>query len=348
MRAQTDSRTVFGPQRPTVSVILPLYNHGATCRAAVASMQSQTLQELEVVVVDDGSTDDGPAVVEELARDDARIRLVSTTHGGIVPAINAGLQVASGVYIARMDADDLSHPGRLAAQIEVLESDPGVGAVDCRVALARSEVTGEGMAAHIDWLNSFTDWAHIRRELLVESPLVHPAVTMRRAALLAAGGYLDVPGPEDYSLWLRMVAAGFTLAKVPETLFTWRDLPGRLTRTSKRYAQSELLALKAGHLFDLVPRAREGVQVWGAGKTGRKFMVHLRRVGVPILRIFDIDRKIIGRQLHGRPVLHIDEVPSHRDCLTLVALGTRQAKRQVVAWCSERGLEQGQDYLFVS
>jgi len=327
---------------------MAVYNHEALCGAALRCILRQTLQDLEVLVVDDGSTDDSYRAVARAAAGDRRVTILRRHHAGIAAALGVAAEASQGRYLARMDADDLCAPGRLAAQVELLEQDQAVGAVDCLAELLTGAATGRGMMEHVDWLNSLVDPELLHNSLFIESPLVHPAVTMRRAAYEAAGGYLDEPGPEDYSLWLRMVKAGYRLGKLPSRLFQWRDLPGRLTRTSDDYSQTRMLELKARHLPAIVPAAAGQVQIWGAGKAGRRFARCLEGEGVEVTRLFDIDPSKIGSTVKGRPVLHLDELPSHRDLFTLVAVGVRSAKPKVRAWAAENGFEEGEHFLFVA
>jgi len=110
---------------PAVSVLLPCYNVAGTLSEALDSLVSQTFADFEVIAVDDGSSDMTAAILEEWASRDSRFRLLSQLHGGIIPALNAGLAVCRVPYVARMDADDRCQPERLGARVCVLEA-PGV------------------------------------------------------------------------------------------------------------------------------------------------------------------------------------------------------------------------------
>jgi len=327
---------------------MAVYNHAALCGAAVRSILGQTFRDIEVIIVDDGSTDDSLRRLETAAGGDARVTIVPRKHQGLAASLRFAAGLARAPYLARMDADDLCAPRRLQAQIGLLEQDETIGAVDCLTELQAGEVTGRGMMEYVDWVNSLVDPDQLRNSLFIESPLVHPAVTMRRAAYDKAGGYLDQPGPEDYSLWLRMVAAGYTLRKLPQLLFTWRDLPGRLTRTSDDYSQRRMQELKARHLAAIVPAASKQVQIWGAGQAGRGFARCLADEGVEVVRFFDIDPAKIGSTVQGRPVLPLDELPAHRDVMILVAVGVRSAKPKVRKWAAQHGLKEGRDFLMVA
>lgn len=333
---------------PLVTVLLPLYQHGPTIGAALASMQAQTMAELAIHVLDDGSTDHGPEVVSAAAGDDPRIRLFRFPHRGIVATLREGMASVESPFMARMDADDLSSPLRLVRQLDALAAAPELAAVDCQVRLAGSEVTGAGMQQYVDWANGLLDWVALRDALFEESPLVHPATLVRTEAVRGVGGYLEGEGPEDYSLWLRLVGAGWQLGKVPEFLFTWADPPGRLTRTDPRCSLKAIMGLKVRMLPELVPAVRNGVQVWGGGPTGRRLMRRLQGAGIPIHRIFDIDPKLIGRELHGAPVLSLYDLPQHRRPVCLIALGQRRAKRLAREFLSQHDLQSWEHFLFVS
>jgi len=204
------------------------------------------------------------------------------------------------------------------------------------------------MSDYVAWLNSMCAPGEIRASIFIESPLVHPAVCMTRRALEKAGGYVPGPWPEDYSLWLRIAEAGFGLAKIPEVLLQWRDLPQRLTRHNPEYAAEAILSLKARMLPRIHPRARNGVQVWGAGQAGRRFSRCLREEGVETLRFFDIDPRKIGTHLHACPVLPSTDVERFRKDLLLVAVGVRKAKPLIRAYLDPLGFSEGEDYIFVA
>lgn len=115
-------------RRVEVSVILPVHNGERFIEQAVASIGRQTLGDLELVIIDDGSTDHSPAIGAEAARRDARVTLIRQRQAGVGAALNRGLSVARGRFIARMDADDVSHPDRLATQAAFLEAHPDIAA----------------------------------------------------------------------------------------------------------------------------------------------------------------------------------------------------------------------------
>ncbi|MFN7147223.1 MAG: glycosyl transferase, partial [Myxococcota bacterium] len=247
----------------------------------------------------------------------------------------------------RMDADDVSLPGRLPAQAALLDADPNLGAVGTLVAPFPNHAVGEGARRYVAWLNTLITPDHHDRDLFVESPLCHPSVTMRRDALDRAGGYRDVPWPEDYDLWLRIHAAGFRLAKVAQVLLRWRHHPRRATLVDPRYALPRFDALKARYLAPRLKRAARPVAVWGAGKTGKHLARALEAEGVRAALWIDIDPRKIGSVARGAPIVAPQDLPRGRYTV-VVAVGARGARPIVRAWLDAAGFVEGDDYVCAS
>ena len=240
---------------------------------------------------------------------------------GIVAALERGRSEAKGRYLARMDADDLSLPGRLAAQLRLLEADSRLGAVGGGVLLR--DALGSGMQRYVDWLNQIVD---PMQELLVESPLSHPAATLRAEAVAAVGGYHNGDFPEDYDLWLRLVAGGWRLGAVPERVVLLRDRPDRLTRTDPRYSAHAFQRLKMEFLAKRLPRR---VLLWGAGKAGRPWGRWLRAQGVELLGVLDIQAGRGPTERQGVPVVPIEMLEKLDFDLLLVAVGAAGARAEI-------------------
>lgn len=333
---------------PRVAVLMPARDAARTVRAAAASILRQTFRDLALVCVDDGSTDATPEVFARLAERDRRVALVRGPGEGIARALSRGLAACDAEVIARMDADDVAHPARLALQLEALAAAPALAAVGARVRLfPRREVRG-GMIRYVAWLNGLTTPDLVRRDLFVEAPLVHPAAAIRRDALLAVGGWRDGPFPEDYDLWLRLAEAGGALGNVPAVLLGWRESPGRLTRTDPRYALARHVALKCAFLARGPLAGRREVALWGAGETGKAFADALLREGIRVALFVEVDRRKIGRTVRGAPVVGYEEVARARGLPLLVAVGAPGARELIRAELGRAGFREVEDYRCVA
>ncbi len=331
---------------------MPCYNAAATLDEAVSSILEQSHRELELVAVDDGSTDASPQKLREWAARDPRLRLVRLEHQGIIATLNAGLAACRGRLIARMDADDRAHPDRLAKQLRYLDDHPELGVASCLVEGIPPDTVAEGFQIYLDWLNSLVTPEAIAREIYIESPLVHPSVLVRRECFEAVGGYQERGWPEDYDLWLRMHAAGIRFGKVPEVLLYWRERADRLTRTDSRYSVENFLRAKAHYLCRGPLAAREAVVVWGAGQMGRRLSKHLQRGGAKLAAFVDIDPGKIGRRKRGLPIIAVDDLDGllerYVSWVVLAAVGSRGARQLIRQQLEEMGMREGEDFYAVA
>lgn len=200
---------------PLVSVVMPAFNGGLFLDEAIRSILTQTFDDLELIVIDDGSIDNTPEIIELHRREDARIRAFSQTNQGLIATLNRGLDLAQGVYVARMDQDDISLPRRLAAQVAFMETHRDVGVCGAWIE------TFDGRSRHVVRLP--TDDSAIRSWLLFESVLPHPSVIMRRNAFSQIRMSYDATylHAEDYHLWVR-ASRCMALGNVGEVLLRYR------------------------------------------------------------------------------------------------------------------------------
>lgn len=332
---------------PAVSVVMPVFNARATLERAVLSIRRQRGVQVELICVDDGSTDGSLGLLRELAASFPGMRVIAQPHQGIVAALNKGLEAARHPLIARMDADDVAHPERLARQAAFLLKHPAVGVLGTRVRSFPKRAVSEAFYAYEAWSNSLVDPADIAREIYIESPIVHPSAMYRRDEVLKLGGYRDVPWPEDYDLWLRYHQAGFQLAKLPRVLLGWRMYPERLSFRDPRCSLGGFIRCKA-HFLARDARVRRGpVIIWGAGMTGRRLGKELLRQGVEIEAFVDVTPRSIGRTRHGRPVYPIDYL-RETERFVIVAVPAPHARAEIRSQLRAWGREEGKDYLFAA
>ncbi|MES2209896.1 MAG: glycosyltransferase family A protein [Chloroflexota bacterium] len=211
--------------KPTVSVILPAYNCPAYIGEAVESMLAQTFEDFELIVIDDGSTDETPEVVRRYR--DPRIQFVSQANVGLAATLNRGIAMARGELIARQDQDDRSLPERLAKQVAFMATHPDHALVGTWAEIWREQAPTGRIHTHP------ADDADLKYLLLLNNPFVHSSVMLRRAAIQQVGGYTTDPArqpPEDYELWSR-IARQFAVANLPEVLHVYREVRGSMSRS---------------------------------------------------------------------------------------------------------------------
>ncbi len=332
--------------KPRVSVLLPVFNAVEYLPACLKSLERQSLEDFEVVAVDDGSTDGSTEILRQWGRRDQRFRVVERCHQGLVPSLNEGLGACGGDLVARMDADDIAHPQRLELQAELIESHPELSVVSCLIRHFPVHRVAQGFRLYDGWLNSLVDHDGMVKERFVESPVAHPSVMFRKKAVDDAGGYRDLGWPEDYDLWLRLFEQGLQFGKVPRILLFWREGADRLSRVDSRYSSDAFLRCKA-HFFARGPGAKAGtVVLWGAGPNGKRLHRYLTEEGITITAMIDIDPAKIGRQVRGTPVLAPEKLPDLLNDSTVVvaAVAARGARQLIQERLTEAGLREGQDF----
>jgi len=327
-----------------VSVVMPVYNAEATVLHALESLRAQTFHPLEIIVVNDGSTDG----TLELLHQQKGIKLLDHSHRGIAPALNDGLAAANGNYIARMDADDLCHAERIEQQASFLDAFPEIGIVGCRVGFGGDREKQAGYAAYVDWINSLIDPDAIALNRFVESPIAHPSVMFRRELFEDYGAYRDGSFPEDYELWLRWMANGVKAGKVDEELVTWNDPPHRLSRTDDRYSIDAFYATKAEYLFKWLEKHNPHhpeVIIWGAGRVTRKRAAILENHGLKVTHYIDLKPRTLNC---GTPVIQHEAIPAPDTCFILPMVGKRGAREKIRAFLKKRGFTEGVNCIFAA
>ncbi len=335
-----------------VSVLIPCYNCASTVEESVESIFSQTFTDFEIIAVDDGSSDITVDILHNLSKRDPRLKVFTIPHSGIIDALNIGIIECQGEYIARMDADDYSAPERFEKQINFLNTHKEIDVVSCLVENSAKDQLLEGFRTYYEWINSLITPEEIKREIFIESPLIHPSVMMRREALLAVGGYQENQWAEDYDLWLRMMIKGVQFAKIDEVLFQWRDLPSRLTKTDERYSRSNFIKAKAHYMMQSILKNHDAIFIWGIGSMGRQLSNVLFDKKAPIKAFIDVDPKKIGKKRHGQPIFSYEfiqkEWQKYKNPILLQAVSSRGVREEIRRYLNQIGLIEGIDWFSVT
>ena len=317
---------------PRVSVLLPVRDAARWLESALRSLARQTLADHEVIAIDDGSTDGSGEMLERAARADRRIVVRHTPPRGLPAALGLSLSLARAPWVARQDADDLSHRTRLERQLEWLEAHPGIDILGTCIRLFPASAVGAGMTRWAVWHNSLLTHEAMRRELLIDSPLAHGTMMARRAVLKAAGGWRERGWAEDLDLWIGLYARGARFAKLGSTLYGWRQHRASATRTDPRYSRGRFLSLKSQALDD------------GLLRNGRR--ATLIGVGSSLSRWYEtLGTRIEHRVEMRRP--HADAVSKLRPPLVLAVMAPLARERWRAALTS-RGLCELTDFIFVA
>lgn len=330
---------------PRVSILIPCWNAADTLPDCLDSILEQTFQDWELIAVNDGSTDKTAEVLDDYANRDERIRAMHLPKVGIVEAPMRAVGELTGEYLARMDADDVCAPERIAKQVALLDDKPNLTLCGTGVWHLGLEA-GEGRRRYFDWINSLVDHEILMRELFVECPIANPTLMIRREQFDLIGGYQDNGWAEDYDLILRCAIAGYHMENVPEPLLGWRHSDGRATMTNDRYSLTRFRALKQHYLGSLYPQMNDGFYQWGAGDVGKTWLKEWQNESPQA--VVDINPRKIGKVIHGCTVIEPDELPSPGEGFTVVAVGAPGAREEIREWFQSRGYCERRDFVFLA
>ncbi|MEX1188541.1 MAG: glycosyltransferase family 2 protein, partial [Bacteroidia bacterium] len=203
---------------PRVSVFMPVYNAGPYLKEAIESILNQDFQDLEFVIVNDGSKDESESVI--LSYSDSRIRYIKNPHNlGLIASLNLGMEICLGEYIVRMDQDDISLKNRISQQVKFMDENPSYGLIG-----SWFEDFGEGIDSHV--VKYSGDDAHIRLRHLYQTHISHPTAVMRTSVIRENKIRFDpdFEHGEDYNCWVTF-SEFCKLSNFPEVLVRKRDHP---------------------------------------------------------------------------------------------------------------------------
>ncbi len=222
---------------PTISVIMPVYNGEKYLREAIDSILNQTYTNFEFIILNDGSTDRSLKIIDEYAKKDTRIFVISRENRGLIVSLNEGIQYAKGKYIARMDADDISLEKRFEKQLELIE-EKNVDICGCHYFA-------------IDEQNKYIDTKivpissdAININIAYSVPFAHGSVMMKKSLFeVYKYGMDNFNLAEDYGLWLNMYAGNVKFGNVDDFLFKYRDFSNSFSKTKIQKMENERVLL---------------------------------------------------------------------------------------------------------
>ncbi|MDG9756908.1 glycosyltransferase family 2 protein [Pseudomonas sediminis] len=287
------------PGAPLVSVIVPCYNYASYVGDALRSILEQDYQSIELIVIDDGSTDDSARCIEDALRDwrsypgVRRVEFIRQSNQGVSAALNKGLELAQGEFVATFDADDVMVPGRIALQAHYLMDHPEVGCLG-------------GRAQRIDQHGAILPKKNKAREVrsydfsqaLAQALVVGGNLVMyRRDAMLAAGMYDPSLRVQDFQMTLKIAHAGYRIDVIPDTVTLYRKHEGGLSRNylaEYRYGM-QLLDLFRDHPAYESGKARLLTKILGPAVTQDKRFAWRLFAQIPLRQW---DRQLFKRFRH--------------------------------------------------
>lgn len=329
-----------------VSIILPYFNAVDTLDDAIASIVAQTCKDWELILVNNASTDRSPSIAAAWAAKDVRVVLVEEPVQGVAAAMNTGMRMARGTYIARMDADDISHPDRLDEQLEFMEQRSDIDVLATQVELRSELEMSEGRQNFVMWQNTLLASEDLFLKRFVDAPVALPTLLFRQHLPERYGYFSTGPVPEDFELWLRWMHQGVRFAKLPRPLLVERDHSGRLTRTHPNYSTESFDRVKFEWLAKWLKREHPGRPILALGTSSlcRTRVALLRSEGIAVTAYSDLKR----RGVKANEFIHNKDLRPGMERFIISFISQRGASDRIAEFLALQGLVEGRDFLLAA
>lgn len=269
---------------PLISVVMPFKNAAPWLAECLKTLQFQSYSRWELIAVDDGSTDESRRIVEKFAAADERISVLTNRGIGIIPALQTGVAKVRGVYVSRMDADDLMPPKKLETLLDAAAENPGA-LITGKVKYFSESRVSEGYLNYEKWLNNCVKNTDFERFMYRECTVASPNWLLPVEVVSELHCFEDLRYPEDYHLILRLYAGGVPFVGVNEITHLWREHPDRTSRNSKYYNQCSFFDLKVDFWCDVERDPNRTTVIVGAGKKAGHAVRVLKNRNLPYRRV---------------------------------------------------------------
>jgi glycosyltransferase involved in cell wall biosynthesis len=328
-----------------ISIIMPVFNEERFLKTTFNSIIQQSYENFELIAVDDFSDDGSLLLMQEMADEDPRIRVVANTKKGIINALQLGFKMSQGDFITRMDADDIMVHNKLKAMLEKLKlhgsGNLAIGQVSY---FSDTKAINEGYKNYEKWLNGLTEKGKNFDAIYTECPIPSPAWMLHRSDFIKCGGFLKDIYPEDYDLAFRMMEAGFKVIPEKEVLHLWRDHEKRASRNDSNYANNTFIPLKV-HYFLKLHRKRR-VAIWGAGKKGKQIVQEFLKRDITPSWYCNNEKKI-GKSIYDIKLYSENELFQNKEKhQIIVAVSNPDEKIKIKKVLEQQGLINLQDFFF--
>lgn len=319
---------------------MPAKNAEKWINATIDSILNQSHTDWELICIDDYSTDSTFEILKQLAVNKSQIKVLKNQGSGIIPAMQLGINNATGDFISRMDADDIMPRGRLEQMVEKLNTSPNKSIVTGKVQYFSDEEISEGYLNYQSWLNERVDnadhWNHIYRECIIASP----NWLTRKADLINDRIFNQLEYPEDYSMCFLWKQNDYQVQSIPYTTLEWREHPERTSRNSSTYDQESFFNLKI-NWFNI--NHKEGsIAVLGAGKKGKLVINKLKEFKREI-KWYDLKHEQYNSPIED---IYINNYHEINEDLLLIAIYPKQ-QIELLSFLRSKGYEIGVNAWFL-
>ena len=328
-----------------ISILTPFKNTAQYLGECIESIQNQSINDWELIMIDDHSTDESRVVVEKYADADTRISVYTNTGEGIIDALRKAFIKSKGNYITRMDSDDVAPVHKLETlRNSLIQAGRGFIATGLVQYFPTDQIT-KGYKKYEGWLNSLTTTGANFQEIYKECPIASPNWMVHRGDLMSCGAFDTNLYPEDYDLMFRLYRGGLTPIACDKVTHLWRDYADRTSKTSSNYAEEAFLHLKAHYFLEIDYDSSRPLAIWGAGEKGKFIASFLLEQGVPFHWITANPNKV-GQSIYRKSLDTLNEFENLSTPQSVITVADERVQNQIHSYFTKRDMVPLKDYFF--
>jgi glycosyltransferase involved in cell wall biosynthesis len=328
-----------------ISVVMPVKNTAQYLNECLDSILKQSYTSWELLVVDDGSTDESFKILKSYSDNDNRITIFKNNGSGIIDALRLAYSNSSGEMITRMDSDDIMSEDKLEVLgANLLSNGKGNIAVGLVKYFSENGV-GDGFKRYEEWLNSLTISGNNFNEIYKECVVPSPCWMLYREDLEKCGAFRPNRYPEDYDLTFRFYINGLNPIPCNKVLHYWRDYPTRTSRTDANYADNTFIEIKTHYFLEQEFDASKTLVLWGAGRKGKALAQLLIKKGIDFNWISDNPKKI-GKHIYDKEILPINELENINNGQSIVTVANPKSQLEIQKYFESKGEVSMLNYYF--
>lgn len=331
--------------QPLISILITFRNTAEFLPECLDSILNQTYANWELVAINDHSNDHSSEVVKEYSVKDSRIKVIKNNGKGIINALKLAYSLSKGLYITRMDSDDIMANDRLNTMLQSLQQKGNGHLAVGQVKYFSHRGIANGYDRYEKWINQLTKEGNNFTEIYKECVIPSPCWMVSRSDLDTCDAFHPNRYPEDYDLTFRFYAQHLKVIPCNKVLLYWRDYDTRTSRTSTHYAQNYFLDIKLHYFLELDYKPLKTLVLWGAGNKGKTIAKSLIAQKIEFQWICDNPKKF-GKEIYGikiQPYKILDDLKTYQSIITVA---NEVAQEEIKTYLAANGKQPMSDFYF--
>ena len=328
-----------------VSILIPFKNTATYIEECINSIITQTIKDWEIIAINDHCTDNSLSIIEGIALKDKRIKVYTNTGQGIIPALQMAYAKSNGLFITRMDSDDIMALNRLQVMTDALKKH-GEGHISVgQVNYFSNKGISNGYFKYEQWLNTLTARGANYSEIYKECVIPSPCWMVYRTDFELCDAFNPNRYPEDYDLAFRFYKNKLKVIPCNQVLLQWRDYDTRTSRTHEHYAQNYFLDIKLYYFLTLEYEQTRPLVLWGAGYKGKKIAKSLIAKNVTFIWVCDNFKKI-NTKIYGQELFHFSALENIKNPQSIITVANADAQIEIKSYLHSLEQKVSENYFF--